>query len=137
MCAVVLLCDAHHVPPQAAAAWWRAGSARQVNTQMVVGTLMNLADEPNVVSTGQTWRTQVRQVGQAAGCGAWPLAWVQHSQPAMSGRARAATSAELWWEGAQDRIQRVPIIVTGNDLSTLFAPLVRDGRMAKWAPVAR
>jgi len=41
---------------------------------MVVGTLMNLADEPNVVSTGQTWRTQVRQVGQAAGCGAWPLA---------------------------------------------------------------
>ena len=37
---------------------------------------------------------------------------------------------------AQDRIQRVPIIVTGNDLSTLFAPLVRDGRMAKfyWEP---
>ena len=36
----------------------------------------------------------------------------------------------------QDRIQRVPIIVTGNDLSTLFAPLVRDGRMAKfyWEP---
>ena len=35
--------------------------------------------------------------------------------------------------GLQDRIQRVPIIVTGNDLSTLFAPLVRDGRMAKCA----
>ena len=34
--------------------------ARQVNTQMVVGTLMNLADEPNVVSTGQNWRSQVR-----------------------------------------------------------------------------
>ncbi len=31
----------------------------QVNTQMVVGTLMNLADEPNVVSTGQNWRSQV------------------------------------------------------------------------------
>ena len=30
----------------------------------------------------------------------------------------------------------MPIIVTGNDLSTLFAPLVRDGRMAKfyWQP---
>ena len=30
----------------------------------------------------------------------------------------------------------MPIIVTGNDLSTLFAPLVRDGRMAKfyWEP---
>ena len=34
--------------------------ALQVNTQMVVGTLMNLADEPNVVSTGQNWRSQVR-----------------------------------------------------------------------------
>ena len=31
---------------------------------------------------------------------------------------------------------RVPIIVTGNDLSKIFAPLVRDGRMAKfyWQP---
>ena len=27
---------------------------------------------------------------------------------------------------------RVPIIVTGNDLSTLYAPLLRDGRMDKW-----
>ena len=36
------------------------GVAPQVNTQMVVGTLMNLADEPNVVSTGQNWRSQVR-----------------------------------------------------------------------------
>ncbi len=27
---------------------------------------------------------------------------------------------------------RTPIIVTGNDLSTLFAPLVRDGRMDKF-----
>ncbi|HEY9889515.1 MAG TPA: ribulose bisphosphate carboxylase small subunit [Candidatus Obscuribacterales bacterium] len=33
-------------------------------------------------------------------------------------------------------IQRVPIIVTGNDFSTLYAPLVRDGRMEKfyWQP---
>nr|APJ38046.1 rubisco activase [Populus trichocarpa] len=31
---------------------------------------------------------------------------------------------------------RVPIIVTGNDFSTLYAPLLRDGRMEKfyWAP---
>ncbi|KAB5538785.1 hypothetical protein DKX38_016318 [Salix brachista] len=31
---------------------------------------------------------------------------------------------------------RVPIIVTGNDFSTLYAPLIRDGRMEKfyWAP---
>ncbi|NJL47474.1 MAG: AAA family ATPase [Leptolyngbyaceae cyanobacterium SM2_5_2] len=33
-------------------------------------------------------------------------------------------------------IQRVPIILTGNDLSTLYAPLIRDGRMEKffWEP---
>ncbi|RCV39781.1 hypothetical protein SETIT_8G250400v2 [Setaria italica] len=31
---------------------------------------------------------------------------------------------------------RVPIVVTGNDFSTLYAPLIRDGRMDKfhWAP---
>ena len=31
---------------------------------------------------------------------------------------------------------RVPIIVTGNDFSTLYAPLIRDGRVEKfyWAP---
>ncbi|KAK9865373.1 hypothetical protein WJX84_003077 [Apatococcus fuscideae] len=35
-----------------------------------------------------------------------------------------------------DYIQRVPIIVTANDLSYLFAPLVREGRMDKyyWKP---
>lgn len=40
----------------------------------------------------------------------------------------------MWREN--DTIGRVPIIVTGNDFSTLFAPLVRDGRMAKfyWHP---
>ncbi|MEO0984821.1 MAG: AAA family ATPase, partial [Cyanobacteria bacterium J06639_14] len=33
-------------------------------------------------------------------------------------------------------IQRVPIIVTGNDFTTLYEPLVRDGRMEKfyWLP---
>mmetsp|Transcript_27363 Transcript_27363/g.87675 ORF Transcript_27363/g.87675 Transcript_27363/m.87675 type:complete len:530 (-) Transcript_27363:321-1910(-) len=35
-----------------------------------------------------------------------------------------------------DVLRRVPIIVTGNDFSTLYAPLVRDGRMEKffWDP---
>jgi hypothetical protein len=35
-----------------------------------------------------------------------------------------------------DSIRRVPIIVTGNDFSTLYAPLIRDGRMEKfyWEP---
>ena len=39
-----------------------------------------------------------------------------------------------WREGDWNR--RVPIIVTGNDFSKVFAPLVREGRMAKfyWKP---
>ena len=64
-----------------------------VNNQIVVGTLMNLCDDPNRVSIYQVWRES-------------------------------------------DFIQRVPIIVTGNDLSHMFAPLIRDGRMSKfyWKP---
>ena len=64
-----------------------------VNNQIVVGTLMNLCDDPNRVSVYQVWRDS-------------------------------------------DFIQRVPIIVTGNDLSHMFAPLIRDGRMSKfyWKP---
>ncbi|KAG6555145.1 hypothetical protein Mapa_003180 [Marchantia paleacea] len=64
-----------------------------VNNQMVVGTLMNLCDNPTRVSVGQEWREA-------------------------------------------DIVKRVPIIVTGNDFSTLWAPLIRDGRMDKfyWQP---
>ena len=60
---------------------------------MVVGTLMNICDDPNHVSTHFEWR-------------------------------------------GDDQHRRVPIIVTGNDLSRIFAPLVRDGRMDKfyWSP---
>ena len=60
-----------------------------VNNQMVVGTLMNLADNPTRVSIGQDWRDS-------------------------------------------DTVNRVPIIVTGNDFSTIWAPLIRDGRMDKF-----
>ncbi|CAI8584592.1 unnamed protein product [Vicia faba] len=64
-----------------------------VNNQIVVGTLMNLCDNPNRVSVGQDWRES-------------------------------------------DVTNRIPIIVTGNDLSTIYAPLIRDGRMDKfyWQP---
>ena len=64
-----------------------------VNNQIVVGSLMNICDDPNHVSVYNVWREE-------------------------------------------DVIQRVPIIVTGNDLSQIFAPLVRDGRMTKfyWKP---
>jgi hypothetical protein len=35
-----------------------------------------------------------------------------------------------------EKIPRVPVIATGNDFSTLYAPLIRDGRMEKyyWNP---
>ncbi|KAJ4837573.1 hypothetical protein Tsubulata_014329 [Turnera subulata] len=64
-----------------------------VNNQIVVGTLMNLADNPTRVSVGQDWRET-------------------------------------------DIVKRIPIIVTGNDFSRIYAPLIRDGRMEKfyWQP---
>ncbi len=63
-----------------------------VNTQLVNGTLMNIADNPTDVQLPGSYETEP--------------------------------------------IHRVPIIVTGNDFSTLYAPLVRDGRMDKfyWQP---
>jgi ribulose bisphosphate carboxylase small subunit len=63
-----------------------------VNTQLVYGTLMNIADDP--------------------------------------------TNVQLPGSYESEPIQRIPIVVTGNDLSTLYAPLVRDGRMDKfyWEP---
>ena len=41
---------------------------------------------------------------------------------------------QTWREG--DWVRRIPIIVTGNDFSKVFAPLVREGRMARfyWQP---
>jgi ribulose bisphosphate carboxylase small subunit len=63
-----------------------------VNTQLVAGTLMNIADSP--------------------------------------------TNVQLPGSYDSEPIQRIPIIVTGNDFSTLYAPLIRDGRMEKfyWEP---
>ncbi|HEY9749576.1 MAG TPA: ribulose bisphosphate carboxylase small subunit, partial [Allocoleopsis sp.] len=63
-----------------------------VNTQLVNGTLMNIADNP--------------------------------------------TNVQLPGSYDSTPLHRVPIIVTGNDFSTLYAPLIRDGRMDKfyWEP---
>jgi len=63
-----------------------------VNTQLVNGTLMNIADTP--------------------------------------------TNVQLPGSYDASPTQRIPIIVTGNDFSTLYGPLVRDGRMEKyyWEP---
>jgi len=46
------------------------------------------------------------------------------------------TNVQLPGVYKEDKIPRVPIICTGNDFSTLYAPLIRDGRMEKfyWNP---
>ena len=46
------------------------------------------------------------------------------------------TNVQLPGSYDENEIKRVPIILTGNDLSTLYAPLIRDGRMEKfyWEP---
>eukprot|EP00897_Mesotaenium_endlicherianum_P004656 jgi/Mesen1/4218/ME000219S03345 len=50
--------------------------------------------------------------------------------------ADSPTNVQLPGIYNKEEIPRVPIIVTGNDFSTLYAPLIRDGRMEKfyWAP---
>jgi ATPase family associated with various cellular activities (AAA) len=52
----------------------------------------------------------------------------------LSDHPERASVGESWREDLT--LRRVPIIITGNDLSTLYAPLLRDGRMAKflWEP---
>lgn len=69
-----------------------AGTQYTVNTQLVNGTLMNIADNP--------------------------------------------TNVQLPGSYDATPLHRVPIIVTGNDFATLYAPLIRDGRMEKfyWEP---
>ncbi len=46
------------------------------------------------------------------------------------------TNVQLPGSYDPEPLPRVPIIVTGNDFSTLYAPLIRDGRMDKfyWEP---
>jgi ribulose bisphosphate carboxylase small subunit len=46
------------------------------------------------------------------------------------------TNVQLPGSYELEPIQRIPIIVTGNDFSTLYAPMIRDGRMEKffWDP---
>jgi SpoVK/Ycf46/Vps4 family AAA+-type ATPase len=46
------------------------------------------------------------------------------------------TNVQLPGHYQVEEIPRVPVIATGNDFSTLYAPLIRDGRMEKfyWSP---
>jgi ribulose bisphosphate carboxylase small subunit len=46
------------------------------------------------------------------------------------------TNVQLPGSYNQEPTRRIPIILTGNDFSTMYAPLIRDGRMEKfyWEP---
>ncbi|MGD1937527.1 MAG: AAA family ATPase [Cyanophyceae cyanobacterium] len=46
------------------------------------------------------------------------------------------TNVQLPGSYDSEPVQRIPIVVTGNDFGTLYAPLLRDGRMGKfyWEP---
>lgn len=50
--------------------------------------------------------------------------------------ADSPTNVQLPGVYKNEEIPRVPIVCTGNDFSTLYAPLIRDGRMEKyyWNP---
>lgn len=50
--------------------------------------------------------------------------------------ADSPTNVQLAGNYNNDPCPRVPIVATGNDFSTLYAPLIRDGRMEKfyWSP---
>lgn len=45
--------------------------------------------------------------------------------------ADSPTNVQLPGVYKNEEIPRVPIVCTGNDFSTLYAPLIRDGRMEK------
>ncbi|CAN6705074.1 unnamed protein product [Malus baccata var. baccata] len=75
--------------------------------------------------------------GRLGGTTQYTCSWQEFS----SGKTSWPTSTQLPWKvGAgmynKEENPRVPIIVTGNDFSTLYAPLIREGRMEKfyWAP---
>ena len=48
------------------------------------------------------------------------------------------TNVQLPGSYDAEPVKRIPIVVTGNDFGTLYAPLIRDGRMDKfyWEPTA-
>ena len=56
--------------------------------------------------------------------------------PSAQRHTQEKQEAYLPFLAVQEDIPRVPIVCTGNDFSTLYAPLIRDGRMEKfyWAP---
>jgi len=79
----------------------------------------------NDIDAGIGWFRDTQQtVNNQTVCGTL-MNLCDHPELVSLGEARADDGENL-------RAARVPIIVTGNDLSTVYAPLLRDGRMEKW-----
>ena len=129
-----------------------------VNNQIVIGTLMNICDDPNHVSIGAGWREgdHIRRVPiiVTGGCrlgGGVILDWKPSQM--HSGSANLTRSGATGTPHAGQQVTPAPntcLLVNtrvcccccccrprpGNDFSTLYAPLIRDGRMEKfyWQP---
>ena len=107
---------------------------RTVNTQTLVGTLMNLCDHPNRTNASALFGDEDDGTG-----GADAAAQTEPDLDEASRRGGSRTNSYANSYAATERLRRVPVIVTANDLGTLYAPLLRDGRMDKflWAPTTR
>jgi rhodanese-related sulfurtransferase len=86
-----------------------------VNNQIVQASLMSLCDDP----------TRVHFSGK-------PRSRAWDSREERDGEERLRKTGEAAGIGPVARCRRVPVIVTGNDFSRLYAPLTRAGRMDLW-----
>lgn len=90
-----------------------------VNNQIVSATLMNLCDNPAEVKVGSSAKRR---------------AWDSREEFSRDEKTNVAERDGVSTENQNRTIKcaRVPIIVTGNDFSRLYAPLTRTGRMDLW-----
>jgi len=88
-----------------------------VNNQIVQASLMNLCDNPTRVSLG------ARRADSRAWDSRDERDAFREADPVFQRRDALVGSV---------RCLRVPIVVTGNDFSRLYAPLTRAGRMDLW-----
>lgn len=61
-----------------------------------------------------------------------PLPQLAQVNATLMNIADNPTNVQLPGVYKTEEIPRVPVVCTGNDFSTLYAPLIRDGRMEKY-----
>ena len=90
-----------------------------VNNQIVQASLMNLCDTPTAVALGDPKRADRRD-------------WDSREERARDDDGDQRADAKKKKRFGNVKCRRVPIVVTGNDFSRLYAPLTRSGRMDMW-----